>query len=796
MSLGHWVAQGLFALLIGLVMTPHAQAGVRDDLKKLQAQLQRVATNIGFLERSFRKINLSGRVSLSKRLADGQINFLLKDYLRASILLLDAVENPKNKGRMGWYDATYILAESLYKNRNIQGATKYYRILVEAGKRYAQESLVRLMEIASKTGKRSWLNSFFQRAQRLPTGELRNKIYYLRAKGLYKLRQFGESQRLFQQISSTPKYGSRSKYFLAVLTLQSNLSKPDLKAARNLLQQALANTPKTKANTKLRDIILLSLGRLHMEGQDIAKALRYYQRIGRKSHVFDQALYEICWAYIRRGNKLKKRVEKQREFNRALRALDLLLAFLPQSPFYPRAQLLKGNLQLQLAPFKKGKAQERLFNRAMNSYQKIAKRYRTVYQEMEQITKNRARPIELFEQLISQQLDQFSVAKILPQDAIRWMSDEELMGRTLQVLKDLREMQVQLKSARQIVTRLESALQVRESYALSPTLRDARLRSTSMKSKLTELSRNLNGMRRKVLGPHLSASEREQLLRLQQQLKAMRYMFLQTPKNKKELLNRSNTVRYRIDKMNNRLHNITIQLAYSTRALRSIRRWLETSEEARKLTPSQRSSIETNVRQYARQLTTLQKEKANLISKLDLARIQLGYASAAPQERRIQNRYSELLRQEQDFLNRIKARLSSSDQSTIDEIRSAANQLESQRTKVKGFFRLIAQLSDKYARRVSGLINIEKLKLNQYEQQIFQLKLGSKRLASRIAFNTFLTVRKKFRDLVLKAEVGVIDVAWQEKQTIRNEVTRLSKERNSELRVLDSEFRDLVQEVK
>jgi hypothetical protein len=57
-------------------------------------------------------------------------------------------------------------------------------------------------------------------------------------------------------------------------------------------------------------------------------------------------------------------------------------------------------------------------------------------------------------------------------------------------------------------------------------------------------------------------------------------------------------------------------------------------------------------------------------------------------------------------------------------------------------------------------------------------------------------VRKKFRSLVLQAEVGVIDVAWREKQTIQNEKTQLSKERNSELRVLDSEFRDLVQEVK
>jgi hypothetical protein len=782
--------------LAWLLLPGWANADIRGDLTKLQSDLNRQSSSIDFLGQSLRKLNPAGKVSLSRRLADGQINFLLRDYLRASILLLDAVENPRNKGRAQWYEAVYLLAESLNKSRNIQGAVKYYRVLVNRGKQHAQKALVRLMEIAAKTQKSSWLDQYFQQGQRLPAGRLRSKIFYLRGKGLYKLGRLSEAQTMFQRIASTTSYGPRAKYFLAVLMLQNNPQKPPVDGAIQLLSQALSGTPNNKDNAKLRDIILLSLGRLHLQKKKVKEALSYFRRIPRTSFVFDQALYEICWAYVERGNAAKKKIDKQTEYNRALNSLNLLLAFLPQSPFYPKAQLLKGNLQLQLAPFKKGKKQERLFQSAMESYQKLAVRYRRVYQEMQNVTKNRPRPLSLFEQLVSQQLDQFDVSKILPQDAIRWMSDEELMSRTLLMLKDLKEMQIQLKSARQIISRLESVLRVRSRYALSPSLREARLQTSSAKAKLTEAENKLVRMQEQLSLRHLSASERREYQNLRKQIKALRYLFLQTPKTGKELIKRSATVNNRINKLASRLHNITILLAYSNKALRSVRRWLETNQDARSLSPQQRNSLEADANQFSRMISTLSREKARLENQLSLARIQLGYASPAPQEQRIQQRYLAALQRERNFYNRIKSKMSTSDQNLLTEIQGTSRRVVKLQGKVRDYFGILERLTNSFAMRVQKLIGSEKLKLTQYEQQIFQLKGESKRLASRIAFNTFLTVRKKFRSLVLQAEVGVIDVAWREKQTIQNEKTQLSKERNSELRVLDSEFRDLVQEVK
>jgi hypothetical protein len=86
--------------------------------------------------------------------------------------------------------------------------------------------------------------------------------------------------------------------------------------------------------------------------------------------------------------------------------------------------------------------------------------------------------------------------------------------------------------------------------------------------------------------------------------------------------------------------------------------------------------------------------------------------------------------------------------------------------------------------------------LKQYEGLVTLLKEQAKHLAAQIAYGTFLSVRKKFKSLVLRADVGLIDVVWQEKQSVQSTFKRLSKERNSELRVLESEFKDILQEVK
>src|SRR5438067_1026931 len=82
------------------------------DIIKMQGDLDVVAH--GYAEPLPR--GSVGRVE--RRLREGEIHFLLNDYLRASIVLLDVVDDPSSKSSPRYDESVYLLAESLRRTDN------------------------------------------------------------------------------------------------------------------------------------------------------------------------------------------------------------------------------------------------------------------------------------------------------------------------------------------------------------------------------------------------------------------------------------------------------------------------------------------------------------------------------------------------------------------------------------------------------------------------------------------------------------------------------------------------------
>ena len=65
----------------------------------------------------------------------------------------------------------------------------------------------------------------------------------------------------------------------------------------------------------------------------------------------------------------------------------------------------------------------------------------------------------------------------------------------------------------------------------------------------------------------------------------------------------------------------------------------------------------------------------------------------------------------------------------------------------------------------------------------------------RIAYQSFRRVRRQVYDLVLKADVGIIDVAWTRKRGDADKIQKLASDKDRELRLLDDDFREVLEEV-
>src|SRR5690349_25054052 len=66
---------------------------------------------------------------VEERLTDGELFFRLQDYVRASVILSDIVDN--YQGHPSYPDALFLLAESLFKAGDYFGARTRYRQIIE-----------------------------------------------------------------------------------------------------------------------------------------------------------------------------------------------------------------------------------------------------------------------------------------------------------------------------------------------------------------------------------------------------------------------------------------------------------------------------------------------------------------------------------------------------------------------------------------------------------------------------------------------------------------------------------------
>jgi len=813
----------LLVLGIFCVYTPLSHAAIADDLQNIRRGLTRLESKIRLLAKSQSRLGVDGTSSLRQRLSSGKVNFLLKDYLRASIILVGVVQELGRRRSTIWYEAMFYLAESLYLNRNQQGALKYYRQLTAEGRDYSDKALVRLMEIASKTNKYTWLNNYFKKSGRSTSGELQQKIFYFRAKGIYQQavragseyvannkgrtlnsRQsqlFIQSKRIFGTISRSSRYWPQAQYFKAVVGLQTAnyaTRTRSVKDAIQLMEAGYSVVRSRKSSVKIQSTFQIALGRLYLELADYAKALKYYRQIGRKSAIFDQALYEISWTHIRRAQayqnrieeaarkniKLKTKLKPEQEYKRALRALSLLLGFLSQSPFYPKAQLLRGHLLLKLNNFKG----------ALKNYETVVGRYSSVHKEMNRLLKNRSNPKQFFENMISRQLDRFDVSTVLPKAAIQWMTDEVLMNRALLVLRDLQIMNKHLKDSRQIIKKLESALNIPDRISLSPSLKEGQLQATAYKNKITIFQAKLNQLERSIVYPKMSLAERKQYDKMRQKVAGMEAVYDLTAKNMYQYKQRNRILKQRLQALESRVHKQNLRLTYAKRELRAVRRWLINDPRSQKLTPSQRKVLEKSISALEYEYRSIIQYKNLVTSQLEIAKIQMNYSKESG-EQKIQNRYSALLQKERLFLAKIKPRLNANELRWVGEIQRIRRQMRGSQKTLRDYFKALGKLMANYSVKMQQRVNAEKVKLDGYEVEILKLQGNAKRLASQIAYNSFLLVRQKFYDLVLKAEVGVIDVVWQEKQANQRQIFKLTKERNNELRLLNSEFKGLLKEV-
>jgi len=108
-----------------------------------------------------------------------------------------------------------------------------------------------------------------------------------------------------------------------------------------------------------------------------------------------------------------------------------------------------------------------------------------------------------------------------------------------------------------------------------------------------------------------------------------------------------------------------------------------------------------------------------------------------------------------------------------------------------------AEVAAMVRRRVSGMLVVvdeETANLARYRAALGSLEGETEDVVGAITYLNFNRVHERFYDLVLRADLGKIDVSWARREDHRLRIDGLTRERARELQALDDEFRDVMDE--
>jgi hypothetical protein len=235
-----------------------------------------------------------------------------------------------------------------------------------------------------------------------------------------------------------------------------------------------------------------------------------------------------------------------------------------------------------------------------------------------------------------------------------------------------------------------------------------------------------------------------------------------------------------------------VEIDYLNATINGLRRMLkEDAQRGLARDPASVKRFNDELDENERVLKQKQDEVVELRRQIEIGRAQVGLGDARYQndaQARVTFR---------DALER-EVQLAAQGQAGSDAQRYAAKvqrALEQSRAVEDRLVQQFAQLEQQVAGRlgeVQAKVEAERLKINGYNMQLGELDREAHTLVGEVAKRNFLVVRDKIRGIVLRADVGITEQAWEVREEELERVHNLQTERAREEQLLDEELREVL----
>jgi len=738
---------------------------VDDTLKKLIELDQRVHT----MSLELREAPPPPPDIADRRVLDAQVLYSLKSYEEAATILLDVVEKYPNSRAHD--DALVLLGESLFQVRDFYSARHYLQEAVakNTGSKMEQQALQRLVEISLRTGDFDHVDSYLQRLQNLPPQLMEPATPYVRGKYYYYRSRLDDAAGVFASIPQTNPYFFQARYFLATILVK----KGDLAGATQSYDALLKMQAPDASSKDVQDLARLAIARILYERSQFDKAIESYLSIPRQSKYWPEALREQAWTYI-----------KAKDWQRAYRSINLLLLADPDVPDGPDLRILEGNLQLRMSNF----------YLASDTFSKVRDEFEPIHRQLNQVIVRSQTDPAYFDTLIGKSLDKFDISTFVPPAAAKWVKAEPEVARMMVLATDMGDMQRDLAESQKLLDRIQHVMNGKGRVGIFPDLASQRTKSIEIMNQLVGTRQKFAGKMRQIIDPVLTADEKKELDRIAIERDGVERQLSGMPTTDEGVLQHERTMKERFADIDRQASELNVEIQAMEAQLVAIENYYRVSRSEQKIRPE-------DIRQPVRDMRATIEELRGLHDKLreaivDARRDATAAGGIGEVERETTRKLSETLQRELAIEKRAMSRLTGSDRLAVERMVDLLSRTDAIESQLYAFDKRVdAQVANRLE-LVNRYLAAGKEELTRASEKLGSIMEASKSMGGGLAQAMFTKVADKFYDLVVRSDVGIIDVSWGLKDQKTQAVTRLTNQKSLELKALDEDLRKVLEEDK
>jgi TolA-binding protein len=771
------LAGGVAAVLLARSAAASSDVGdlaVRVEEVKKQIELAR--SNMTLVEKQYsQKEDPSEEQAREARFSDGEIKYLLGDYENAAVLFYDLVANEDFKKTKRYGDALFYLADALYQQKNYLGARLYLKELLNLRAGHYREALARYLEIAGRLNEFHGIDEHINQARGLSGGELPPELNYVYAKWLFRREDMPVEERvkrslaIFTNIASVPNGALylQAAYFVGVGDVK--LKKYE-EAVAQFKAIAKAN-PRDERERAVKELATLSLGRVLFELGKFDEAIEQYQEIPRESDSFPDSLYEMAWSFIRKN-----------DYQRAKNAVEILGLVAENSVLKPDADILQGTLLLKL----------KKYDDATESFNGVINKYAPVRDEIDALLTVNKDPAKYFDDLIARSDRSLDVTQLLPAEALKWATTQREVADAVGIISALEASRTGVIESQNIANRILKGLDER-GLEVFPVLQEGYTRADAVDSSLTRAKETLTTIEGELLEKYLSPEQAQQLAKLKADAQGLHDRIKTLPTTEAEVKARKERIQKKIDELDHVAYQGQLEIEGYYAQLAAIQKYVDDTRQQRKNTPEEEKEFLEKVHHERKSLEAVEQELARV--RADLQDEKNNAQAAIGGEEQLKLEYEDTLRKWHELLAQARGSSSNEAGQVLRQIDVVSADSEALRDRVTAAKKAIRDRVATRAKTLREMVQAEQLSLQSDATEVATTSTEAKGLVGRIAFDSFKRVRQNFYDLVLKADVGVVDVAFTRKQDKTLEIQKLATQKDRELKQLDEEFKEVLKDV-